>query len=108
MKKLIPYITALALSFTANNMASAGSESRLNLSAEKFALKDSIERKKTKRKQITGERAEIYQDRLDNYLGCVARITNNVRTKMIAINKTPDEYLLQKGAEKKCHSLKPD
>ena len=107
MKKLIPYITALTLSFTTHNIASAGVESRLDLSKEKLAVKDSIERKKTKGKRIAGERAEIYQDRLDNYLGCVERITNNVRTKMIAISKTPDEYLLQKGAEKKCARLKP-
>lgn len=108
MKKLIPYITALALSFTAHNTASAGVESRLDLSKEKLAVKDSIERKKTKRKRITGERAEIHQDRLDNYLGCVERIKNNVRMKVIAMNKTPDEQWLQRGAEKKCIRLKPD
>ena len=100
MKKLIPYITAFALSFTAYDTASAGSESRLDLSSSKFALKNAL--KQTKR-----ERAQIEKDLMNNYLGCVERIKNNVRAKVIALNKTPDEQWLQRGAEKKCVSLKP-
>ena len=93
MKKLIPYITAFALSFTAYNTASAGSESRLDLSSSKFALKNAIK--------------ETNAELMQNYLGCVERIKNNVRAKVIALNKTPDEQWLQRGAEKKCIRLKP-